>query len=290
MAPTYPTDCVTCSSHCLKFLPEISAWNSFSSLLLTNCRSPSFTTDQDFSTRSWFGCSHIAGAQTYCSADVPMPNPLTLSYILLSEIQHHMHLNKLLFNVSKPDLLVAHTPSALKNCGVPLLSQAAQKIEVQFDSTLSSDQGVSHRSKVSFQLQNLFKMHTFSSLFFFLPRPRDSVAGTLINVFVSLHIYYFLIFPSKLLLCPDVSSSKAWLQHKSLSQARKHVRANELWLLTHCIHFSAIFFSKLAFFILSPVVANGFYLNFLYSWHVFYSVLMSEEKKKKQKPVSKQRK
>jgi len=119
-----------------------------------------------------------------------MPDPLTLSYTVLSELQHHRHLNQLLFNVSKPDLLVAHTPSALKNCSVPSLPQAAQKVEVQFDSTLSSDQRVSHIRKVAFQLLNLFKMHTFLSPFFFTPpRPSNSAAGTLINVFVSLRIY-----------------------------------------------------------------------------------------------------
>lgn len=102
-----------------------------------------------------------------------MPNPFTLSYTVLSELQHHMHLNKLLFNVSKPDLLVAHTPSALKNCSMPSLSQAAQKVGVQFDSTLSFDQCVSHICKVSLQLQKLFQIHTFLSPLFLPPRHCD---------------------------------------------------------------------------------------------------------------------
>lgn len=97
-----------------------------------------------------------------------MPNPFTLPYTLLSEIQHHMHLNKLFFNVSKPDLLVAHTPSALKNCCMPSVSQAVQKVEVQFDSTLSFDQRVSHICEV-FQVLNLFKMQTFLSPFLSFP-------------------------------------------------------------------------------------------------------------------------
>lgn len=89
----------------------------------------------------------------------PCPNLLRLPSTALSEIQHHMHSNKLLFNVSKPDLLVSHTPSALKNCSVPSFSQAVQKVEVQFDSTLSFDQSVRRICKVSFQLHNKFKIH-----------------------------------------------------------------------------------------------------------------------------------
>lgn len=142
--------------HTIHSLPEISPQSALFLLAPDHLPSPFLCYVPGSGTRSWFGCRHRAAAQTYCSADVPMPNPFTLSYTVLSEIQHHMHLNKLLFNVSKPDLLVAHTPSALKNCTVPSLSQPVQKVEVQFDSTLSFDQRVSHICKVSFQLQNLF--------------------------------------------------------------------------------------------------------------------------------------
>lgn len=157
-----------------------------------------------------------------------------------------------------------------------------KKVEVQFDSTLSFDQRVSHICKVSFQLQDLFKTHPFLSSsptpLFFLPG-HTTQQQALWLMYLSACIFTILLLSLKL-PCTDVSSTKAWLQHKSFSEAKNHARANELWLLTRCLPFSAPFFSKLSSFILSPVVANGSYLNFLYSWHVFYSISMSAGKKK----------
>lgn len=202
-----------------------------------------------------------------------------------------MHLNKLLFNVSKPDLLVAHTPSALKNCAVPRLSQPAQKVGVQFEAPLSFDHRVSHICKVSFQLQKLFKMHISPPFLvvvvFFSSSPLGHATEQQALWLMDLSTCIFRILLVCLKLpCADPSSSKAWLHQNSLSWAGKHAGANELWLLTPCIHFSTVPCSELSSFILSPVAANGSYLNFLYPWHVFYSVLMSERGKKKPTTVS----
>lgn len=223
----------------------ISPWhNGFACLWLNpitlHCYLPGF------STRSWFGCSHIADAQTYCSADVPMPNPFTLPYTPLSEIQHHMHLNKLFFNVSKPDLLVAHTPSALKNCCMPSVSQAVQKVEVQFDSTLSFDQCVSHIREVFFRVLNLLKMQTFLSPFLSFPS-QGTQQQPLWLMYLSAYIFAIWLLSLKLLHA-DISSSKARLQHKPQFNTSKHARANELWLLTGYAHFWTTSFWKISLF------------------------------------------
>lgn len=161
-----------------------------------------------------------------------------------------MHLNKLLFNVSKPDLLVAHTPSALKNGAVPRLSQPAQKVGVQLEAPLSFDHCVSHICKVSFQLQKLFKMHIspLFLVFFFFPPPSSPPGHTTEQQALWLMDLSTCIFRI-LLVCLKLPVYRSEL-FQSVAAAEflipgwKITGANELWLLTPCIHFYTVLSSS----------------------------------------------
>lgn len=89
-------------------------------LILMTCNGFNYLFTKCLSLMTWNGFK-------YCYADdaqvlflltyLPIFTPSTF----LSKIQYHMHWNKLFFNVSKPDLLVVHIPSATENYNVLLL-------------------------------------------------------------------------------------------------------------------------------------------------------------------------